>query len=400
MENRKRPAYPDFKGLGHSKVGYFKEVRSKLKELEKLNVKLARRHNRLDAIFNSMNDGVAILDRELNIAFFNEVQKKMFPETSEHPMKCHRLFYGRSQQCPKCPALKTLESGKTLRGEIMFKKGRLAGRYYEWTTSPISDALGKVIEIILIMRDITERKDYEFRLMQTDRMVAVGFLAKSLAHEINNPLTSIAGFSEGLLKRLNTGKPIADENLASSFMEYLKIINNEAYRCKEIIQNLRDFNSSPSEDFEPVDIDQVLWDTISLIRQHAKDNRIKMVFNNRLAGGFTRLMGIGGQLKHLFLNLFKQLFTTMAEGGELNVTARNDGEKIEIVLSDPKGTLSGELSGFRNCGPFHGNGIKDPQQMDMSICYNIIRRHRGEIEQVKTMDDRSWVVFRFPAELA
>ena len=204
MANKQKTAAPDFKGLGHSKIGHFKEVRSKIKELEKLNVQLARRHNRLDAIFNSMSDGVTILDRDLNIVFSNRVQKEMFPEISQTVMNCHQIFYQRDQRCPNCPVLKTLETGEMLRGENMFKKGHLAGHYYEWTTSPIADAFGKVDEIILIMRDITERKEYEFRLMQTDRMVTVGFLATSLAHEINNPLTSIAGFSEGLLKRLKT----------------------------------------------------------------------------------------------------------------------------------------------------------------------------------------------------
>ena len=63
MDDKRSPSPPDFKGLGHSKIGYFKEVRSKIKELEKLNIQLARRHSRLDAIFNSMSDGVTILDR-------------------------------------------------------------------------------------------------------------------------------------------------------------------------------------------------------------------------------------------------------------------------------------------------------------------------------------------------
>jgi len=55
------------------------------------------------------------------------------------------------------------------------------------------------------MRDVSKRKEYEHKLMQSDRMAAIGFLAAGIAHEINNPLTSIAGFSEGLLRRLKRG---------------------------------------------------------------------------------------------------------------------------------------------------------------------------------------------------
>ena len=151
----------------------------------------------------------------------------------------------------------------------------------------------------MIMRDITERKEYEFRLMQTDRMISVGFLATSLAHEINNPLTSIAGFSEGLLKRLKTKDLLRDEKVLASFKDYLEIINSEAYRCKDIIQNLRVFSSSASDEYEPLEIDQIIRDTISLIRQHAKDHHIKIVFENNLAAGFNKMIGKSGQLKHL-----------------------------------------------------------------------------------------------------
>ena len=399
MDDKKVPTSPDFKGLGHSKIGYFKEVRSKIKELEKLNVQLARRHNRLDEIFNSMGDGVTILDRDLNIVFTNRVQKEMFPEISEAVMNCHQIFYQRDRRCPNCPVLKTLETGEMLRGEHMFKKGHLAGHYYEWTTSPIADAFGKVDEIILIMRDITERKESEFRLMQTDRMVSVGFLATSLAHEINNPLTSIAGFSEGLLKRLRTKDLLQDETVLASFKDYLEIINSETYRCKDIIQNLREFSSNASDEYESLDIDQIIRDTISLIRQHAKDHHIKIIFENHLAAGFNKMLGKSGQLKHVFLNLFKQLFNASTAGGELRVTARNDGEKIDIILSDPDGSFADEFSGCQTYQPINGHITKGRESMDLSICYNIIRHHRGDIMPIPANNGGRLLVLRFPALL-
>ncbi|MDM8538924.1 PAS domain-containing protein, partial [Desulfobacterales bacterium HSG17] len=184
----------DFKGLGHSKIGYFKDVRLKIKELEKLNIKLARRHNRMEAVINSMDNGLTILDSKLNIVYANHIQKEIFPEIAEAGGKCYNFFHQREEICQNCPALKSLETQETQHGERLFKHGKLAGRYYEWTISPIKNHFGKVDELLLIMRDITERKESEFKLMQAHRMASVGFLATGIAHEINNPLTSIAGF--------------------------------------------------------------------------------------------------------------------------------------------------------------------------------------------------------------
>jgi transcriptional regulator with PAS, ATPase and Fis domain len=79
-KRKKTAVTHDFKGLGFSKIGHFQEIRSKIKELEKLNIKLAQRHNRLEAIFNSMADGVTILDRNMTVVFAIKIQKKMFPE--------------------------------------------------------------------------------------------------------------------------------------------------------------------------------------------------------------------------------------------------------------------------------------------------------------------------------
>jgi signal transduction histidine kinase len=398
-EPRPSDPMPDFKGLRHSKIGYFKEFRSKIKELEQLNIQLARRHNRLDAIFNSMSDGVTILDRNLGIVFTNRVQKQMFPEISHPERGCHYIFYQRNRRCPGCPALKTLKTGEMLRGEHMFKRGRLSGRYVEWTTSPIADARGNVDEVILIMRDITERKEYELKLMQTDRMVSVGFLATSLAHEINNPLTSIAGFSEGLLKRLKTGNPAMEEKARASFADYLEIINGEAYRCKEIIQNLREFSSTASDAYQSLAVGEIVEDTLSLIRQHAKDNDIRIVFDNRLATGLDRLSGKSGHLKHLFLNLFKHLFKTTGAGGRLHITARNDGEIIEVGLSDPDGSLSMELAGFLSPRTGEGCAGRGPERMDLSICYDIVRSHQGEIRTEAAREGGRRLVLRFPPSL-
>ena len=399
MDDKRIPAELDFKGLRHSKIGYFKEVRAKIKELEKLNLQLAQRHNRLDAIFNSMSDGVTILDRDLNIVFTNQVQRTMFPDIAEPVKHCHQIFYQRDERCPDCPALKTLQTGEMLRGEHMFKKGHLANHFYEWTTSPITGGRGQVDEVILIMRDITERKEYEFHSMQNDRMVSIGFLATSLAHEINNPLTSIAGFSEGLLKRLKTQDLGADDRLLASFREYLEIINSEAYRCKDIIQNLREFSSNASDEYETLEIDAIITDTIALIRQHAKDHRIQIVYQNHLAAGFSHMVGKSSQLKHLFLNLFKQLFNALATGGEMAITVRNDGEKIEIILPDPDSCLSQDFSGCMTYPALDDGALRGRERMDLSLCYNIIRHHKGEIQTQHLNDDDQMLVLRFPVAL-
>ena len=396
--NEKIPMH-DFKGIGFSKIGHFKEVRAKIKELEKLNVKLARRGNRLEAIFNSMSDGVTILDRNLDIVFANHVQKNMFPAISLIGQKCFSAYYRKNKICRNCPALQTIATQETRRGETLIKAGEFAGRYLEWTTSPIRDPLGNVEEIILLMRDITERKEYEFKLMQADRMTAIGFLAAGIAHEINNPLASIAGFSEGLLKRLSKMAELRDPKYLSTFKEYLNIINNEAYRCKDIIQNLQDFSRSSEDDYEVIRIDQTIDATASLFRQHAKDNHIRIIIKNDLVTGFNQVLGIESQLKHVFLNLFNNAFRAMENGGELTVLASNEGNSIEIQIADTRdGTHSESFRDLYNPSCL-SKPIGEISSLDLSICHNIIQHHKGEFQIMNNKGRGITFILRFTASL-
>jgi PAS domain S-box-containing protein len=385
---------PDFKGIGFSKIGYFKEARSKIKELEKLNIELAQRHNKLEAFFNSIGDGLTILDRNHNIVFVNQIQKAMFPGSGLIGEKCYHAYYHKNKACKDCPSIKTISQQSNLRGEIFLKSGKHNGRYYEWTTSPIRDAWGKVCEVILLMRDVTDRKEYEYKLMQADRMAAVGFLAAGIAHEINNPLTSIAGFSEGLLKRLKKMENCLPPQQLASFREYLDIICTEAYRCKDIISNLQDFSRSSSDDFEILSIDKLIRATVSLCRQRAKDHQITVSYTSHLTHGLDTIHGKETQLKHLFLNLLIRAFNSVDQGGELHIQSVNESNQIKIVITDRGSGVSADdqlLDPSGHPPPLSSEG----RAVDLSICYNIVQHHKGTImfEKSKELGDVLTVYF-------
>ena len=399
MADIKKDISYDFKGIGFSKIGYFKEVQSKIKELESLNIELARRHNKLEAIFNSMSDGLSILNRDLEIVFANQVQKKMFPDISLVGKKCFKTYFRRNKVCRDCPALHSLESRVTLQGENLVKSGEYAGRYFEWITSPIKGHSNTVEEIIYLMRDVTPRKDFEHKLMQADRMAAIGFLTAGIAHEINNPLTSIAGFSEGLLKRLKNIEAHMDDIHLKSFREYLDIIQSEAYRCKDIIQILQEFSRSSGDDYETIPIDRIMRDTMLLFRQHAKDSGIKMNYKNHLSHGLNTMSGKESQLKHLFLNLFNRAFKSMEQGGLLSLVSTNRGNKIEIVMGYNGGEPTHHFSGsIFNPSPMNG-GADETYAIDLSICYSIVQHHKGEIQFDADEDHNTRFTIRFPVSL-
>lgn len=395
METKFQGENPDFKGIGYSKIGFFKETRSKIKELESLNIELARRHNKLEAVFNSISDGLTILDRNLNIVFANQVQKTNFPDAALIGKKCFKAFFDKNKVCRRCPVVQTMQSQENLTGEIFVKETESSGRYYEWTTSPVREPSGRVYEILLLMRDITERKEYEYKLTQRDRMAAIGFLAAGVAHEINNPLTSIAGFSEALLKRIRNPKGALEHKQVLAFEEYLDIINAEAYRCKDIIFNLQDFSRNSLDDFEILSIDAIIRDTLSLFRQRAKDHNIRIGYDARFAPGTDIIHGKKSQLKHLFLNLLIRAFKSVEEGGNLSIRALSIGRQVKIALSDIGSEGETGCTGTDTERP---NGLSGSgSEVDLSICFNIVQHHKGVMQFEMSEEMGNMLTIYFPA---
>lgn len=385
---------PDFKGLGFSKVGHFKEVRAKIKELENLNLELARRHNKLEAILNSLNDGLTILNRELDIVFANRVQKSLFGKVNLEGHKCYQAFFHRDQPCQNCPALATMATQEVLRGEFQIQEGDLIKFFCEWTTMPLRSDGGQVEEVVLLMRDITERKRWEMQLMQTHRMAAVGLLADSIAHALNNPLTSIAGFSEALLKRLEKTNGNLDSKMLKTMLEYLAIINSEAYRCKDIIHQLQDFSRTSSEQNEILNIDQILRSTVNLLRQQARQQNVRIVLKSNLTASLSSIVANESQMKHVFFNLINFLLQTMPTGGELTLATRNVGNLIEISLSGSAGSPLPAAGAVCQSGtsPVLPAATKVP--IDISICDSIIQQYDGVL-QIDPARKVLWI--RFPA---
>ena len=398
-ETMNKPISRDFQGIGYSKSGHFKEVRKKIKELEQLNIELSRRHKRLEAIFNGMSDGLAILDRDFTIVFANDVQQRFFPNVPLVGKKCFNAYFRRERICSDCPARRTLESHETLQGEVLIKSGEFAGRYFEWTSSPIIGPSDTVDEIIFLMRDVTRRKEYEHKLREADRMAAIGFLAAGIAHEINNPLTSIVGFSEGLIKRFKKIQDAIDEPTLAAFKEYLNVILSDAYRCRDIIGNLQAFSRSSSDKFESLEIDRIVQDTLSLFRQHAKDCRIEMTFENRLCLGLNSISGKSSQLKHLFLNILNRAFQSMENGGKILVKAINRENRIEVILAYSGGGIARHPHDTIYSPPNMGGDQDQEYTIDLAISYNIVQHHKGTLQFSVDADNSDIVTLNFPLSI-
>jgi PAS domain S-box-containing protein len=227
------------------------------------------------------------------------------------------------------------------------------------------------------LRDITERKKGEKALWRSQRLASIGRLAAEIAHEINNPLTSVLTFSKlatGILQQ----EPFPEQRL-SDLRNYISYLHSETERCANISRNLLDFSRQSEIEIRENDIHEILDKTLTILRHRAGLDEIKI--HTDYAAELPFLSCDFKRLQQAFVNLLWNAIEAMPEGGTLTVTSNFDREKdrIEIQVADT-GVGIPEDDVERVFEPFFsskadGKGVG----LGLSVAYGIIRQHQGEI---------------------
>jgi signal transduction histidine kinase len=230
-----------------------------------------------------------------------------------------------------------------------------------------------------LARQVNERSR---QLVRSERLAGVGFLAAGVAHEINNPLASIAFCSEALERRLR-GVLIQLKGVREDDREvvakYLKMIQEEAFRCKEITQRLLEFSRGGERRREPTDLAELIQGVFDVVQHLQNCKGKKLIFQPR-----TRLIAwVNSQeIKSVVLNLVVNALDSMDEGGTLTITLEQKDGMAEMVFADTGCGMTPEVLEnifepfFTRSRTGKGTGL------GLSISHRIINQHGGEIEAV------------------
>lgn len=190
----------------------------------------------LQSVFDGITDMLVLLDRKLQIKMVNKAYLKQYGVSLEEALnqQYHELHSGDTHSCPICNLESAFKAKKNLVKEIQSKNGEI----YLVHIYPIFDNEGEVESIICYAKDITEQKQVEQRIQQTENLVSLGQLAAGLAHEINNPLGVILCYVDLLKHQLPED--------SQSFRD-IATIEKHALTCKQIVSDLLNFGRSDGE---------------------------------------------------------------------------------------------------------------------------------------------------------
>jgi signal transduction histidine kinase len=224
--------------------------------------------------------------------------------------------------------------------------------------------------------------DRSRQLVRSERLASVGFLAAGVAHEINNPLASIAFCSEALERRiLDMLAQIPPSSTAAEeskvITKYLKMIQQESFRCKEITSRLLEFSRGGEPQREPTDLCELVQNVLDMV-QHLQNRQGKDLLFNPAAPVVALVNAL--EIKSVIVNLVVNALDSMEEGGTLSIHVGIRDGMAEMIFQDSGCGMSGEV--LENIfEPFYtrsrsGKGTG----LGLSICHRIISHHQGEIE--------------------
>ena len=220
------------------------------------------------------------------------------------------------------------------------------------------------------IRDISKRKKMEEQLIVTDRLASIGELASGVAHELNNPLTGILGFSELLLQK----------DVPEDVREDLKINNREAQRTAQVVRNLLTFARKHETTKNPVDINKAIKSVLDLRAYEQKVHNIEVVTN--FDPDLPEITADLFRLQQVFLNIIinAEYFMVQAHGrGTLTITTEREGDIIRTSFADDGPGIKKEHLRHLFDPFFTTKEVGKGTGLGLSICHGIISEHSGRI---------------------
>jgi two-component system NtrC family sensor kinase len=231
--------------------------------------------------------------------------------------------------------------------------------------------------VLLIGRDMTHEREMRVRLMEADRLAAVGELVAGVAHEVNNPLGSISAFSQLLLR---------EDDLSPTQRESLEVIRAETLRASQVVKDLLAFARRSDTQRVALDINGVVTRTLRLRQYQFREASVRVVTD--LSNELPAVIGDARQLQQVCLNLFTNAIQAMAGqgGGELTVRSYAHDGAVCLEIADGGTGIPPSVRAHIFEPFFTTKREGEGTGLGLSVSYGIVTAHGGTIEVLETSE--------------
>ena len=378
----------------------YEDLEQRVKELEKDAIGRKRpeealrfERDNLRNIFESIEDGIYIVNQQYDIQYVNHVLVKDFGYYEGR--KCYEYFHDRDEVCPWCKN-QDVWAGKTVRWQWYSFKNE---RTYDLIDTPMTLPDGSIGKLE-IFRDITEHKKLETQLQQAQKMEAIGALAGGIAHDFNNALYSIIGYTD------LTMNDVPEGSLAQSNLKEVLIAAN---RAKDMVKQILTFSRQTETEKKPVKVQSVVKEAIELLKTSIPTT---IDIRQNIDEDCKPVMADPTQIHQVVMNLATNAYHAMREkGGVLAIdvaeeeismddsasyTDFHSGTYIKLTVSDTGHGMDKAVMEKIFDPYFTTKPVGQGTGMGLSTIHGIVKSHGGNIKVYSEPGKRTVFCVYFP----
>lgn len=311
-------------------------------------------------IIRSISEGLITTGLDGHITFANTAAQKLLDYSGEELLNqpIHRLFMD---------PLPRVDSERS-HAEVRLSARNGFRKTFRILVSSLAAPDGSLSGYVYTLDDLTEVRRLEREIRMQDRLAAVGRLAAAIAHEIRNPLTSIAG-SVHMLS--------AVPDLSEEHRQLLQIVTRESERLNGIITDFLAYSRGKQYQFKKVDLVPLLQDTLTLLENRLASEHSPIKIERKLNTGQAWVLADGDKIKQVFWNICGNAVRAMAEGGTLTVGVNSIGTEWELTFADTGPGISQQLI-EKIFEPFQSQ-FEGGTGLGLAIVYQIVQAHEGKV---------------------
>jgi two-component system NtrC family sensor kinase len=360
---------------------------------KKTDQELQETRARYKAIMNELiREDVLMIGVDFRIQDVNETMLKHLGLEREEVIGryCYEITHRQGQPCSgekhPCPLIQTMETKEPFQTTHIHLDKDSREIYFSISTYPMLED-GDVIGAVEISRDITKDINTQKTMMQQEKLASVGRLSAGVAHEINNPLTTILTTAMLIQEDLDPQDPNYQE---------LETITKETLRCRKIVTSLLDFARQSTPTRKPCDINKIVKESVTLTQKQAAFKDV--ILGYELDENIPRLFLDQGQIQQSLINLIINAIEATDAGGSIFISTdyQKYQDRVDIILSDTGQGMSKDDLG-KIFDPFfttkdEGTGL------GLAITHGIIEQHNGAISAFSKLGRGTVFTIKLPVE--
>ncbi len=357
----------------------YRQLTNKADELERM-------REFSENIVESLNDGLAVVNRDDRIVRWNRRLEELYGVRHEQAVtrRLDEIFDPAFLEVLRAARRESPEGTALYRVPLVTRHEGVRPLLVNVATTPLRDSDGAIAGTIVIVEDISARVQLEEQLQISEKMASIGLLAAGVAHEVNTPLTGISSFTQMLLQGADPDDPKT---------KVLEKIERQTFRAAKIVNGLLNLARPAQTDSSAVDVNAVINDVLALLDHQMRTGRIQV--RKELNATPLLVQGIEYKLQQVLLNLLLNARDAMPRGGWLTIATKELDASAGIEIADtgfgiPPEQLSRIYDPF-----FTTKEIGKGTGLGLSITYGIVQEHGGTI----TCDSTIGQGTRFSVEL-